>query len=70
METKGGKMIAEDFQPQARLSQHLKDVRLILDAGGRSGAQLPFSQLHREILERLEQAGYGDADNSAVIKAF
>ena len=70
METKGGKMIAEDFQPQARLSQHLKDVRLILDAGGRSGAQLPFSRLHREILERLEQAGYGDADNSAVIKAF
>lgn len=70
MQTKGAKMIAEDFETQARLSQHLKDVRLILTAGGRSGAKLPFSELHRQLLESLEQAGYGDADNSAVIKAF
>ena len=39
-------------------------------AGGDCGAKLPFSELHRELLERLEQAGYGDADNSAVIEAF
>lgn len=30
MDTKGRKMVEGDFRTQARLSQHLKDVRLIL----------------------------------------
>ena len=33
MDTKGDKMVSGDFEAQARLSQHLKDVRLILQAG-------------------------------------
>jgi 3-hydroxyisobutyrate dehydrogenase-like beta-hydroxyacid dehydrogenase len=70
MDIKGQKMLDRDFQPQARLSQHLKDVRLILEAGGRTGAALPLSSLHRELLERAEVAGWGDADNSAVIEVF
>ena len=32
MDTKGEKMISGDFTPVARLSQHLKDVRLMLAA--------------------------------------
>jgi 3-hydroxyisobutyrate dehydrogenase-like beta-hydroxyacid dehydrogenase len=70
METKGAKMLRRDFTPEARLSQHLKDVRLILAAGQRVDAPLPLSTLHREILERAEAAGFGDADNSAVIQAW
>lgn len=70
METKGDKMIQKEFQPQARLSQHLKDVRLIIENGRDAGAKLPFSQLHRTLLERLEADGFGDSDNSVVIKAF
>ena len=70
METKGAKMLRRDFTPEARLSQHLKDVRLILAAGQRAGAHLPLSTLHREILEKAEAAGFGDADNSAVIEAW
>ena len=70
MDTKGQKMIGQDFSAQARLSQHLKDVRLILAAGERSGARLPLSELHRKLLEEVEAAGLGDADNSAIIKAF
>ncbi len=70
MDTKGPKMLARDFAPQARLSQHLKDVRLILEAGRRTGATLPLSYLHRELLERAEAAGFGDADNSAIIEAY
>ncbi len=70
MDIKGQKMLASDFRPQARLSQHLKDVRLILEAGGRTGAALPLSSLHRELLERAEAAGWGDSDNSAVIEVF
>jgi 3-hydroxyisobutyrate dehydrogenase-like beta-hydroxyacid dehydrogenase len=70
MDVKGQKMIAGDFEPQARLSQHLKDVRLILAAGRASGAKLPLSELHRQLLESVEQQGLGGADNSAIIKAF
>lgn len=70
MDTKGAKMTGRDFAPEARLSQHLKDVRLILQSGARRGAHLPLSTLHRQILELAEEAGFGDADNSAVIQAF
>jgi 3-hydroxyisobutyrate dehydrogenase-like beta-hydroxyacid dehydrogenase len=67
MDTKGEKMIARDFTPQAKLSQHLKDVRLMLAA---SGIPLPLSETHRELLEKAEALGYGEADNSAVIQAI
>jgi 3-hydroxyisobutyrate dehydrogenase-like beta-hydroxyacid dehydrogenase len=70
MDTKGAKMLRGDFTPQAKLSQHLKDVRLILSLGKKSGAELPLSKLHRQLLERLEAAGCGTLDNSAIIKAF
>lgn len=70
MDIKGGKMLNGDFTPEARLSQHLKDVRLILAAAQRCGAMVPLSEIHRELLERAEAAGYGALDNSAVIKAF
>jgi 3-hydroxyisobutyrate dehydrogenase-like beta-hydroxyacid dehydrogenase len=70
MDSKGRKMIEEDFRCEAKLSQHLKDVRLILAAGEQHNAELPFSAIHELLLIRLEQAGLGDADNSAIIKAF
>lgn len=67
MDTKGEKMVAQDFTPQAKLSQHLKDVRLMLAA---SSIQLPLSGTHRDLLEKAVSLGFGDADNSAVIKAI
>jgi 3-hydroxyisobutyrate dehydrogenase-like beta-hydroxyacid dehydrogenase len=70
MDTKGSKMLEGDFRVQARLSQHLKDVRLILDLAKTSGVSLPLSETHRRLLEKCELAGYGDADNSAIIRAF
>jgi 3-hydroxyisobutyrate dehydrogenase-like beta-hydroxyacid dehydrogenase len=70
MDAKGRKMIEGNWAPEARLSQHLKDVRLILAEAARVGAEVPLSQVHRELLERAEAAGWGDADNSAVIRAW
>lgn len=70
MDTKGGRMVESRFEPEARLTQHLKDVRVILDLGARQGARLPLSALHRELLEEAEDAGYGASDNSAIICAF
>jgi 3-hydroxyisobutyrate dehydrogenase-like beta-hydroxyacid dehydrogenase len=70
MDAKGPKMIEGDFRPQARLSQHLKDVGLMLAEAQRVGAWVPLTRLHRELLERVRDAGWGDEDNSAVIRAY
>ncbi len=70
MDTKGDKMVRRDFVPQARLRQHLKDVRLILAAGELNQAQLPLSKLHAEILQSLVDLGFAEEDNSAVLRAF
>lgn len=68
METKGTKMVTGDFTPQARLRQHLKDVRLILDAAGTT--KTPLSELHAELLQSLVDRGFGHEDNSAILRAF
>jgi 3-hydroxyisobutyrate dehydrogenase-like beta-hydroxyacid dehydrogenase len=70
MDTKGEKMVRGDFRPQARLSQHLKDVRLMLDAGQRSGQPLPLTDAHRRLLEFAESLGLGPLDNSAIMEAI
>ena len=70
MDVKGPKMLNGDFTPVARLSQHHKDVRLILTAAQRAGFDLPLSRVHDELLTIAEQRGYGDQDNSAIIRAF
>jgi 3-hydroxyisobutyrate dehydrogenase-like beta-hydroxyacid dehydrogenase len=70
MDIKGGKMLAREYSPDARISQHLKDVRLILATGERRNARLPLSALHRTLLEEVEARGLGDADNSAIMEAF
>jgi 3-hydroxyisobutyrate dehydrogenase-like beta-hydroxyacid dehydrogenase len=70
MDGKGEKMLNGEFSPQARLSQHLKDVRIILSEGFAAGIALPLSQAHRGLLEIVEAAGYGQLDNSAIIRAF
>jgi 3-hydroxyisobutyrate dehydrogenase-like beta-hydroxyacid dehydrogenase len=70
MDTKGRKMIEGDFRTQARLAQHLKDICLILEAAAKMGQPLPLTESHRRLLEAAEAAGFGDADNSAIIRAY
>lgn len=70
MDVKGAKMLARDFTPEARLAQHLKDVRLILEAGRGTGAHLPLSELHEKLLVEAVELGLGASDNSAVIELF
>lgn len=70
MDAKGPKMVTGEFTPQARLAQHIKDVRLILNEALRGGATLPLSTVHLELLEHAEAAGLGDLDNSAIIRVI
>ena len=70
MDIKGRKMLSGDFTPEARLAQHLKDVRLILQTGDKLGAILPLSRVHESLLSNAAEIGYGGEDNSAIIKMF
>ena len=70
MDRKGTKMLRRDWAPEARLRQHHKDVRLILAAGKQSGIALPLSEVHERLLHQAEDAGFADADNSAILEAF
>lgn len=70
MDVKGRKMLDRDYSVQARLSQHLKDVRLILESAERQGLELPLSAVHRMLLEKAETLGFGTQDNCAVIEAW
>ena len=70
MDVKGEKMLRSEFSPDARLSQHLKDVRLIVELGEQAGLPMTLSAAHREILEEAEVAGLGALDNSALIQVL
>ena len=70
MDIKGERMIHGDFAPDARLSQHLKDVRLIVDIGRAAGLPMPLSAAHRAVLEDAEAAGCGELDNSSIINVL
>jgi 3-hydroxyisobutyrate dehydrogenase-like beta-hydroxyacid dehydrogenase len=70
MDVKARNMVEGDFSVPPRLSQPLKDVRLILQAGAAAGLALPLSELHRQLRERAEVAGVGDRDDCAVIEVI
>ena len=70
MDAKGPKMVRGEFTPQAKLSQHIKDVKLMLEEAERGGYSLPISAVHLELLERADDEGLGELDNSAIIRAI
>jgi 3-hydroxyisobutyrate dehydrogenase-like beta-hydroxyacid dehydrogenase len=70
MDVKGRKLVERDFTVQARLSQHLKDVRLMLEAAAAAGMDLPLTDTHCRLMEQAEAAGLGDLDNSAILEVW
>ncbi len=70
MEVKGGKMIDRNFHVQARLSQHLKDVNIMLQLAGELERVLPLTETHQRLLQVAEAMGFGELDNSSIIEAY
>jgi 3-hydroxyisobutyrate dehydrogenase-like beta-hydroxyacid dehydrogenase len=68
MDVKGQKMVEGDFKPDSRISQHNKDLEIILGYAERSGQRLPLTRVHKDILEAAIQAGEGELDNCAIIE--
>ena len=67
-ELKGPKMVAGDFTTEGKLSQHRKDVGLMIDAARTKGRFFPFTEYHAKLLDDAIAAGDGELDNSAIIK--
>ena len=65
---KGPRMVLDDFTPQSRIRQHLKDLELMLAAGRARGQELPLTQAHAALLRGAVTAGDGDLDNAAVVR--
>ena len=67
MDVKGAKMTRGEFAPEGRVTQHLKDVHLMLEQAERVRQRLPLLEVHADVLEACLRQGEGDLDNSAVI---
>ena len=71
MDAKGERMVERNYSsPQARLNQHLKDVKLIISESEKSKSITPLSSLHEALLESVADKGLGGGDNSAIMEAF
>ncbi len=65
---KGNMMVKEQFEPQSRIRQHLKDVQLMLDMADRHSQNLPLSQTHAQLMRNAIEQGDGELDNAAIIR--
>jgi 3-hydroxyisobutyrate dehydrogenase-like beta-hydroxyacid dehydrogenase len=61
-------MVKEQFEPQSRIRQHLKDVQLMLDTAEKSSQNLPLSQAHAQLMRNAIAQGDGELDNAAIIR--
>jgi putative dehydrogenase len=69
MDAKGDMMVARDFDnPLGKLSQHLKDVRIMLAEAQKRGQELPMLARLLELLETCEARGEGDKDNTFTLE--
>ena len=62
MDVKGAKMIRGEFAAEGRITQHLKDVHLMLDQGQKVGQPLPLLSVHCDVLEACVRHGEAELD--------
>jgi 2-hydroxy-3-oxopropionate reductase len=68
LQVHGQRMLDRTFQPGFRARMHRKDARIVLDAAGQCGAQVPAFTVVAAQLDRLvDQAGSGELDHSALL---
>ncbi len=65
---KGERMVNQNFTPESRIRQHLKDVDVMLAEAQKRGQRLPLSEQHAALMRAAVAAGDGELDNAAIIK--
>ena len=59
MDVKGSKMTRGEFAPEGRVTQHLKDVHLMLEQAERVKQRLPLLEVHADVLRLACGRGRG-----------
>jgi 3-hydroxyisobutyrate dehydrogenase len=67
---KGTMMIEESFEPAFSLALAAKDARLVSQAAESAGVDLPLPRLVAEHMRQVVEAGHGDEDMAAVVRAW
>jgi 3-hydroxyisobutyrate dehydrogenase len=70
MRVKAPKLVAEDFDVQASISDVWMNTRLITDAADEAGLASPLMDVCRALFAETSQLGYDGADMAAVLKAI
>ncbi|PKR76986.1 2-hydroxy-3-oxopropionate reductase [Halalkalibacillus sediminis] len=70
MDAKAPMMIEGDFEPGFKVDLHLKDIRNVMKTGEALDLDLPLTKFASDILEELDEAGYGKEDHSAIYRYF
>jgi len=70
LELHGQRMIDGAFEPGGRSSVQRKDLDQALELAGTFDLELPATSLCRDLFDKLIEAGHGDLDHSALIKAI
>lgn len=63
-------MVARDLEARGRIALHLKDLRIALRAAQAVGARVPLTRLVESLEAEVADAGFGDEDVSALIRAY
>ena len=64
------RMIARDFEPAATIKIMLKDLEMIAGLSRETGSAMPITKLVMEQHRLLIEKGFGDEDNSAMIRYY
>ena len=70
LEVHGQRMVMDDFRPGGKVTTQVKDLSQALELAAELGFELPATALNRNLYARLIEAGLGDLDHSALIKAI
>lgn len=70
LEVHGQRMVDGDFRPGGKVTTQVKDLTQALELAAELGFSLPATALNRDLYARLIEAGHGDLDHSALIKAI
>ena len=70
LEVHGLRMIEDSFEPGGKCVTQRKDMDQALELARELGFEMPATALSRDLYDRIIDAGLGDLDHSALIKAI
>jgi 2-hydroxy-3-oxopropionate reductase len=65
-----GKMARNDYTPTGRIDNMVKDLDAVLSLARQTGTAMPMTSLCMDIHRLLVSAGFGAADNAALMRFY